>query len=680
MISADPLKTSQELSSILLEIKPELTGNMLRLIISELYSQEVEPETVEDIIRPLCEDIISADGFELDYADVDAYIDSLYSLEQKANNGLDGVSFILSENYDLADSTMFNRRLKKALAPYGSKKIYRTKIGTNTSIILNQKRECIEYEWDNGKTGGRTRETVINAYPQHIIIHDSPLDDIGRTFSIRWVSKTSKRVFETKKQTIKEIETYLEEAGWVISPRRLKGTLAAVIQISVEYHLAELVSEIDNAGVYYDKSTEQLKLINLDYNEPSPEEINEALDVIDLLAPFFKNHEAKLATCLKWGLMSIFDYAIKQAGGKWIEWLYLYGKAGSGKTTLGKIILFIYSIPNEDNDLGGSSFDTVARVGSRVSQFTLPIMVSEPEGALNKPSIVGMLKTAIESTAARGRYQGKQYRTIPSFSCGVLTANQPLPNGDALFRRFNSIMFSHNEKKGVETKRDFDELFRINTPKRSILNKLKALGNYFITEIKNNPEMLLNDWQETADLLLGRAYLDTEHKMPSWILDWHKAETLEDLDEEEIEDIRLFFIDKINHATHKVQVWSEETGRPQQQSNLDADYKTKTDFDSRVWTVLNEKLISWLGIRRSRDGMEVYCTTGLKKELQHVTSSSYNLQSVAELLGWQYKPVKINKKSMRVMLCSYDEFLSFLYPELDEVKDKKSSDTWEVVL
>ena len=156
-------------------------------------------------------------------------------------------------------------------------------------------------------------------------------------------------------------------------------------------------------------------------------------------------------------------------------------------------------------------------------------MVSEPEGALNKPSIVGMLKTAIESTTARGRYQGKAYRTIPSFSCGIITANQGLPSGDALFRRFTSILFSHNEKKAADNKKEFDEIFKINSPKRSILNKLKALGNYFITEIKSNPELLLNDWQETADLLVGRAYLDTGHDMPSWILDWHKTETLDDL-------------------------------------------------------------------------------------------------------------------------------------------------------
>ena len=662
-------KTIQSLTQTLTEIKPELTDTLLRQIISEMFTQEVDPETCEDIIRPLCENLVNNPDFEtmFDWADINTYLNNIYSLEDKPNTGLDGVSFLLSRNYDEAETTMFNRRLKKALAPYGTKKVYREKTGTNTSIILNQKLEIIQYEWDNGKKGERNLETVINAYPQEVIIHDSPLDDIGRTFTIRWVSKTSSRVFETNRKTIKEIEQYLEEAGWVITPRRLKGTLAAVIQIAVKYKLAQMHNEIDNPGVYWDKTNEELKIIRLDVDEPSQDEVNEALNVIDLLAPFFKGHETKLSTCLKWGLMSIFDYSIKQIGGTWMPWLYLYGKAGSGKTTLGEIILFIYDIPNEDNNLGGSSFDTVARVGSRVSQFTKPIMVSEPEGALNKPSIVGMLKSAIESTTARGRYQGKAYRTIPSFSCGIITANQGLPSGDALFRRFISILFSHNEKKAADNKKEFDEIFKINSPKRSILNKLKALGNYFITEIKSNPELLLNDWQETADLLVGRAYLDTGHDMPSWILDWHKTETLDDLDEEEIEEIRLFLIEKINRATQKVQVWSEETGRPLNQQDLDTDFKTNDDFNDRVWSVLNEKLIPWLDLHRGRDGtINVVCSSGIKKELKQITSSSYNLQSISELLGWEYKPILINGKTKRMMIVNYHDFLDFLYPKLDE--------------
>ena len=83
--------------------------------------------------------------------------------------------------------------------------------------------------------------------------------------------------------------------------------------------------------------------------------------------------------------------------------------------------------------------------------------------------------------------------------------------------------------------------------------------------------------------------------------------------------------------------------------------------------MLNEKLIPWLDLHRGRDGtINVVCSSGIKKELKQITSSSYNLQSISELLGWEYKPLKINGKTKRMMIVNYHDFLDFLYPKLDE--------------
>lgn len=673
-------RTIKKLTSGLKQVKPEITPIIMNQLISEFYLQDTDPATVEEIMKQVTSNLLDDEeiNYDLNWLNFDSYITQLYNGTAKANKGLDGTTFLLSNHYDNAESTTYFNHFKRALQPYTKLRNYDIEIGTGKTIVLNQKEKCIKYEFMDGQ-GNIYDETIINAYPQKIIIHDSPLDDIGRTFSISWTSQTSKTGFETKRQTIKEIESYLEDAGWVITPRRLRGCLAATIQIAVTYKLAEVKNEIDNPGVYWDKNAEELKLINYETHEPTNEELNNALDVLESLGQFFKGHENKLSTGIKWGLMSFFNYSIKQAGGDWIPWLYLYGKAGSGKTTLGKIILFLWDMPNEDNDIGGSSFDTVARVGNRVSQFTLPILINEPEGALNKPSVSGMLKSCIENTTARGKYQGKAYRTIPSFSAGIITANQPLPAGDALHRRFLIIMFSHNEKKKGENKQNFDETFKINSPKFSILNRLKGLSNYFIYEITKNPQIIKNmHWKEIANLLIGRAYLDCNRKAPDWIYDWYEEETLDNLDDEEREEIRLFFAEKITQAyNRKIQVWSEETGRPVQE-DLDADLKTTQDFDSRTWTVLNQKLIPWMGLHRSKNGVEVYCTTGIKKELKDVTSSSYNLQSVAELLEWDYKLVKLPKVT-RVMIVPYNAFLNFVFPDLSESEglgDEKEDSNW----
>lgn len=675
--------TVSRLTQTFLELKPEISNVVIEQLICEFHSQDVEPEIVETIIRKLTENLLKNENkhYPLKWIDINNYIDSIYLGESKPNMGLDGTSFTLTQNYpDKTVSTGLYKQFKTALNPYIRLQNYEVNVGTKKKVVLNQKNQTIDYVYFD-MNGNSYRDIVINAYPQSIVIHDSPLDDIGRTFSIRWISKTSQRVFDTNRQTIKEIETYLEDAGWVITPRRLKGILAAVISIAVTYNLATIKNEIDNPGVYFDKNTEKIKLINYNVHEPTQNEVENALNLINQLADFFRGHEIKMGTILKWGLMSIFGYATKQAGGAWMPWLYLYGKAGSGKTTLALINLFVYGTPNEDNNIGGSSFDTVARVGNRVSQSTLPIIVNEPEGALNKPSVAGMVKSAIESTVARGKYSGRQYKNIPSFTEVMITANNELPDGDALRRRFMIILFTHSEKKSTGEKKRFEEQFHIKSPRHSPLNKLKGLSNYFIWEIKNNPEFLVEDWKETANILINRAYSDYGWECPSWLLQWYEAESLDDLDDEEIEEIRIFLLNQINQATKKIQVWDDETGRPKNQDNFDSSYKTTSDFDDRVFSVLNESLIPWMGVHRTRDNkFRVYCTTGILKELKKVTSSSYNIQSVAELLNWEYKVIKISGKSKRVMITDYDDFLSFIYPNLDNINNLQEGGTDEVVL
>lgn len=673
---------AKKIAGTLLEVEPKQAKTLINQLICEFYSQDVEPEIVEDIFREVTLKLHNnpSKDYELDWITISNYMDSIYMGETKPNDGLFGAQFLLNNNYDKATATEYNTNLKAALKHFEKYTNHSEEVGTNRVVQLNEKDMRIEYiTYD--LQGNPYKETVINAYPHEIIIHDSPLDDIGRTFTIRWKSKTSERIFDTTRQSIKEIESYLEDAGWVITPRRLKGILAAVLHIAVSHKLAKMKNEIDNPGVYYDKDKEIIKLINYEIHEPKENELVDAFEVVELLGSYFKGNETKLATILKWGLMSIFGYSIKQAGGPWMPWLYLFGKAGSGKSTLGKIILFLHDIPNENNEIGGSNFDTVARIGNRVSQFTLPLLVNEPEGAFNKPSVQAMIKSSIESTVARGKYQGKQYRNIPSFTTCCVTANPPLPPGDALHRRFMSIMFSHNEKKTKEDKDNFDRTFKIKSPKYSVLNRLKALSNFFIYEIKANPNDFLSmEWKETSNLLLTRLYTEYGREIPEWLLGWHESETLDELDDEEREEIRLFFMEQINKATQKVQVWDEETGRPKNDTLTDNNYKTSKEFEDRVFTVLNEHLVPYMGLHVTKNGeQQVYFTSGLKKQLSKVTSTNYNLKSVAELLEWPYKSVKLPKPT-KVMIVNFDDFLGFVYPDLVEVTATVSDDGFEEVV
>ena len=49
------------------------------------------------------------------------------------------------------------------------------------------------------------------------------------------------------------------------------------------------------------------------------------------------------------------------------------------------------------------------------------------------------------------------------------------------------------------------------------------------------------------------------------------------------------------------------------------------------------------------------------KALKNANEVCYDVKGIAELLGWEYKSVKI-PKSTKVMIVRFDKFLTFLYP------------------
>ena len=59
-----------------------------------------------------------------------------------------------------------------------------------------------------------------------------------------------------------------------------------------------------------------------------------------------------------------------------------------------------------------------------------------------------------------------------------------------------------------------------------------------------------------------------------------------------------------------------------------------------------------------------------KKALKNADEVCYDVKGIAELLGWEYKSVKI-PKSTKVLIVRFDKFLTFLYPNLSEKEANK---------
>ncbi|WP_295591648.1 hypothetical protein, partial [uncultured Methanobrevibacter sp.] len=145
------------------------------------------------------------------------------------------------------------------------------------------------------------------------------------------------------------------------------------------------------------------------------------------------------------------------------------------------------------------------------------------------------------------------------------------------------------------------------------------------------------------------------------------------LDDEEIEEIRMFFIEEINKQNKNIRVYSTEDGYQKPDEHFySEDVKESTDFYDRVFNVVNERLIPYMVLHHGKNGKDYVCfTKGLKKALHNANQACYSVKGVADLLGWKYTTVKLPKPTM-VMRIEFSKFLTFLYPDLSEKDDEES--------
>lgn len=650
--------------------KPVDEPTYFKNIISAFYLQGTDSEVVEKILIEFYNQLPS---HEIQLAEIIRLLDDIYAGDVKPNSGLKGIEQFISNKYDKKTSLEVIRELNKCILPYDTNRIYKLQTSSNRFIVMDYRHNEVTVQTIEWKKGNEVAEysRVLLCYPLQIIIHDNPISEAGRTFSIEWMSSKEGH-FNTKNMSVPEIEQYLTDHGYVLSPGYFKGMVTALIQIAIENDFAVIKNEIETPGFYYNSETDSLTIVGYDAKPVDIGKLNIALDLIEDLQHYYTGQEAKLATTLKHAMIAPFGFAKKQMGlplENLIPYMFHFGKGGSGKTTIARIGAYFYGEPDSETDIGGSEFDTVPRIGGQISKSTFGLIVNEPEGIFKCKRCTETLKTTVERTNARRRYEGKQLITILALATLSFTSNSPLPNIEGLTRRFVQLMYSHSEKKSDEEKKEFMEHFRMDAPDLCLFHRLKYLADFVVSEISEDMKLLRMPWKDLSNALIMRAYADCERQCPDWLLGFSQSVTLEDLDNEEIESLRMFFIDEINRQTKNVKVYSEE-GYPKRSEDFFSDFvKDSSDFSERVFNVINERLIPYMVLHHGRDGHNYVCfTSGLRMALQEADKVCYDVKGIAELLGWDYKTVNLSKRTT-VMVIRFDKFLTFLYPDLKQKEE-----------
>lgn len=536
---------------------------------------------------------------------------------------------------------------------------------TGVYLIINEKkgqtfRERVKY--DNEGNPKTHKILVLEVALEKLTIYDSPISEEPRRFKAQWKRVKNNRPLIVGPCYREELITTLRDNNYIANKRFGEDVISGSLNLLEQQGKAEMKTDIETPGFFYNKNTNEIINAKYPVEMPDPMEIKQGFQVMEEFKSWFKGAETKLASIFKYGLISPFGFARKQMGAHWIPYYFLYGQPGSGKSRLGEMVLYMWEEPDEEkNDLGGGSFDTEARIGGALSKSTFAVVVDEPAGVLMKPQLVEILKNAVVKTVTRSKYnQGTRLSNVPSYSPAILTSNTSSPQDLAFGRRIETMNFTHSEKKIRVEQDEFDRIWQMDSPKNSKLNAFKAITQAVAVEIIADPTLLMKDWRELADLLLVRLFSDIGEKPPKWLLEWQKTETVQDIENEQKESIRILISTHLNREMKRIPLVDDEY----KHMTLETTDKVRENkgFHNRVWYVINEGLIPWMipFYDSSKDKNYVCLTIGFKKELQQELKICQTLKGISELMGWDYKSVRLPKPE-KVIKIRFDKFVEMIY-------------------
>ena len=227
------------------------------------------------------------------------------------------------------------------------------------------------------------------------------------------------------------------------------------------------------------------------------------------------------------------------------------------------------------------------------------------------------------------------------------------------------LSFSYSQRKSEHEKKMFEDKFHIDTPTISPLKKLNVLGKFALRHLLQNPSKLLDDWREVADEILTLFYEEVGSEVPFWLTQWAESENLDDFDDNQREEIRSFFVSQFNQVSKNVPIIDEYGNK---KSTLDIDGASEaSDFEDVNWNIINNRKLTWALPHISKNNTRYVCLTqSLRKALSSEVEFCSDLKSIGELLGWDYKNNKFrNGKQSKVIKVKFDDFMEFLYPNIE---------------
>ena len=464
---------------------------------------------------------------------------------------------------------------------------------------------------------------------------------------------------------IESLERQLKKRpGIVLKPKEFGGIINEIIKEYIKLEQIHIVADIPVKGVFINPMNGKLERATKDgstiIKKPSKESVLEGLEVWKKLHTFYKGDKTKLSHILRFGIRCPFSYIFKTEY-EWLRLLFLFGVSQTAKTTLAEIALSPYSIIDDEISIGGSSADTEYRMGNALSRQGIGCIINEPSKVIEKNSaMLDLLKRAVENRYCREKMEDGIHVKIPAYSNIIFTSNSFMPKHDAFVRRSEFIEFSKCERMSIEDKELFRQRFHHINWRDTDFLKLQPIGDYFIWYVSKNMEVLKCNPRIFTDTLLDNLfeYADVDKDDWNWIYKDTMLMDISSSDDDILDDFRNMVLDDYKRNVNKNLLGVKITANPpddDEQEVLVDEYEES--FKANISNLINSKIFNYL---RFKDDDNILVLNTVSKSLEKFSDIQITGTALADLLGKEHKVYKLNGKSERGFLLSFEEFIRLL--------------------
>lgn len=500
---------------------------------------------------------------------------------------------------------------------------------------------------------------IITAVPTNLVVYNDVICHTGRQYSCIW-SFDDGTEQEITGDILLHNKTLLKGAG-VWNKTQLQNTISAVFgDLSrTKAHGTIIKNTPQQKGFYYDKDKEEIIVVDHQIHRPTPEQLLEALQLLDVYSsyfgyfhfnpegeagvdyipkkegwtsdiPVFKSDPTRLAVFLRWCLNAPFHYVRKQFGMTNEQYIFLSGESGVGKTygylQAGLFMLGIEE-PKEYIVSGGSN--SKAQISKNLAKTTFPVIIDEGDRIFNEDHLTSLLKHSTQGLYSREVTDTDTNKLMkePALAPLGFSANNVFDDTEkgGLSNRVVILPFTLKDIPTKERKKLFTEEFNTDYSPEDKRRVLKWIGYEFQYRILENPKTYIHS---KPDKVVKQFFEDICHELHflvplEWINNDFEGRTAEDDLQERHETLKDILKTILNrHMEHTL---IKEDQESYTQTKLTED--DNLTWNERILILAESQKVSWLHTTKSRDRLII--TNGVIRAIKK-EDKNINLNTLVE--------------------------------------------------